>query len=43
MRERQRAGVNKPRLVVCVDEVQDLLSQSDEADELLDAIGRRGR
>mgnify|MGYP003375836039 CR=1 FL=1 len=43
MRERQRAGVNRPRLVVCVDEVQDLLSQSDEADELLDAIGRRGR
>ena len=43
MRERQRAGVNRPRLVVCVDEVQDLLSQSAEADELLDAIGRRGR
>jgi S-DNA-T family DNA segregation ATPase FtsK/SpoIIIE len=43
MRERQRAGVCRPRLVVCVDEVQDLLSQSDEADELLDAIGRRGR
>ena len=43
MRERQRAGVNRPRLIVCIDEVQDLLSQSDEADELLDAIGRRGR
>ena len=43
MRQRQREGRNKPRLIVCIDEVQDLLSQSDEADELLDAIGRRGR
>lgn len=43
MRQRQRAGESRPRLVVCVDEVQDLLSQSDEADDLLDAIGRRGR
>ena len=43
MRQRQRQGVNRPRLIVCIDEVGDLLGQSDEADELLDAIGRRGR
>lgn len=43
MRERQRAGVARPRLVCVFDEVQDLVAQAPEADELLDALGRRGR